>query len=437
MKRSLKISIAASGLILATAAGIGWREAQQLTSASERNVRLVSQAARLGISISSLENSVRITKRARESRDTEDRSTAIEMLSLIRELDEIEKNGGNVDDAGKALLSRITSLGPGVTGMLIAEVRAAEGIDGGTRDILLSVLLLKLSSDNPQAVLRLLPELTGTLSNKDDDQQMQGYLLTNSLTSWGKKDPLAVAGWLRENQSKFPDSINDGVKCGILAGVVSRDPALAFKLIDEIGIKEKGQAVTAIARGARTAEQRSAVMATLRAQPVGEGSRELMNSAIQELAAGAIKGGFDSASQWLESARLDSAEMADVGSSLEFHHTQNETGQWLDWLGGNLPSDKAGEPIGRLMGKWTEIDYQAAGRWLAAAPEVSAKTFSIQAYAGAVSKYEPETAAQWAMTLPAGRQRDETLRNIYQKWPKDDPTSREAAEAFKNKHGIK
>ena len=164
-----------------------------------------------------------------------------------------------------------------------------------------------------------------------------------------------------------------------------------------------------------------------------ETKAEVMREAIRELALGAFKEGYGPASKWLETAKLDPAEIVAAGSALKFHHTDKETGRWLDWLGQNLPADKVGEPIGRIMEKWTEIDYQAAGRWLAAASEGPAKTLSIQTYAATVSKYEPEAATQWAMTLPAGKEKDATLLRIYQNWPKSDPA---AKEAFAKEHGF-
>ena len=41
---------------------------------------------------------------------------------------------------------------------------------------------------------------------------------------------------------------------------------------------------------------------------------------------------------------------------------------------------------------------------------------------------------QWIMTLPPGKDRDSTLKNIYQNWPKKDITARDA---FAKGHGIK
>lgn len=439
MNRSLKISVAVCILILAVAAVVGWQDRQRLASSKQRNARVISQAAALGISpgSSGKEDTILITKREREGLDADAKREAVELFDLLREADAIEERGDNADAEFQNLMGRLVSLGPEATELVIAEVSVDKELKEENRGGILGILLLKLSNEDPQAMLRLLPDLFVILRDKEESQQMHDGLLKTALTNWGKKDPRAVGKWIRENGARFPGAIDDSIKCGVLSGAATSDPALALSLIDEMGIGEKDHAVRLITRAARTAEGRTAMLAALRAHfsgaPDEDPEGEVMRAAVRELAAGAFKEGFGPASKWLQTAGLAPSELADVGSSLEFHHTYKETGQWLDWLGGNLPSGKAGEPIGRIMGKWTELDYQDAGRWLAAAPEGHAKSASVQAYATAVSKYEPEIAAQWALTLPAGKDRDSTLRQIYQNWPKEDVAARDT---FAKQHGI-
>jgi hypothetical protein len=86
-----------------------------------------------------------------------------------------------------------------------------------------------------------------------------------------------------------------------------------------------------------------------------------------------------------------------------------------------------------LIQRWTTEDYQAAGKWLATTPESPAKNTAVSSYAQTIANYEPQTAAQWALTLPPGENRDNTLKRIYSYWPKDDPGG---AAAFAKKHSI-
>lgn len=78
------------------------------------------------------------------------------------------------------------------------------------------------------------------------------------------------------------------------------------------------------------------------------------------------------------------------------------------------------------------------GKWINATPAGPTKTTSIRAYAETLSRYgQPAAAAQWAMTLPLGKDLDETLKQIHNNRPKNDPAAKEAAAAFAKEHGIK
>ena len=86
-----------------------------------------------------------------------------------------------------------------------------------------------------------------------------------------------------------------------------------------------------------------------------------------------------------------------------------------------------------LIGQWTQQDYLAAGKWLKATPTGPAKDAAVSTYATTVAEYEPQTAVQWAMTLPAGEARHTTLQGIYENWPARD---RAGAETFAKVHGL-
>ena len=146
----------------------------------------------------------------------------------------------------------------------------------------------------------------------------------------------------------------------------------------------------------------------------------------------AAKEGFEAGSKWLENAALNREQLAEF-CDLSYGIKREETGKWIEWIGTKLPVEKSKDNIRRMVQNWTENDYQAAGKWLAATPDGPSKNISIRYYAETVAKHEPESAAQWAMTLPPGQDRDETLKNIYQNWPENDDA---AKQAFRKSHGI-
>ena len=166
-----------------------------------------------------------------------------------------------------------------------------------------------------------------------------------------------------------------------------------------------------------------------------EKSRALVaSSAISSLGGQLAEDGFSSATAWIEKSDLTPDELNGVTSSLIHNIRNDEKGQWIGWIGEKLPPQQAADTIRNLVTQWTEKDYQAAGKWLAAAPATPARDTSVRAYAETIAKYEPATAAQWALTLPAGKPRETTLKNIHRNWPDEDAAGKAA---FAEEHGIK
>ena len=142
---------------------------------------------------------------------------------------------------------------------------------------------------------------------------------------------------------------------------------------------------------------------------------------------------FEAVQSWLSSAKLSPEESAKFSAGLSYEDTGKDTGRWIDWMASNLPEDAVRENTDNLIGQWTQQDYLAAGNWLTATPEGPTKNAAVATYAETVAEYEPQVAEQWAMTLPDGKQRQETLTNIYRNWPEE---GKDAAEAFAKEHGI-
>jgi hypothetical protein len=439
----MKISIAASVLILAVAAGFGLQNQQRLGVVRENHARLAAEAAKLGISLdpSNDADPVHITKRGRADREAEARLAATEFIAFAKEMEAIEKNGGAPDEAMQKrtmeFMDRMMSLDSAQLKILIAELRASKELKDETRQGLIAFSIMTLSNDHPQAALALLTESSDLL----DNDNMGTHVVSSSLAKWGKDDPLAALEWVKKNSAKFPDLVTEDAKRGLISGAAVSDPRLAFKLIGELGIKEAVFPISGIIGAAKTAEDRTVVLGALRehlATISDEAARHnVANNAVVALARGVVKEGFEAGTKWLASANLSPVELESFASGLSSSDKKGESGQWIEWIGATLPADKSSDSIRNIVRNWTQDDFQAAGKWLTTAPEGEAKNTSIRSYAETVSRYEPETAAQWAMTLPAGKDRDQTLKKIYHNWPKGDDVAKEAAAAFAKEHGIK
>lgn len=439
----MKISIAASIVILLVAALFGVPNQQRLVMVRASHAKLVAEAATLGIFLdsSNAADPVRITKRGRADREADARLAAAEFIAFAKEMEAIEKKGGPPDEAMQKrtmeMMDRMMSLDSAQLKILIAELRANKELKDETREGLISFAIMTLSNDHPQAALALLTESADLFK----ENGMGKHVVSSSLTKWANDDPLAALEWVRKNSGKFPDLITDDAKRGLISGAAVSDPKLAFKLIGELGIKETSSPVSEIIDAAKTAEDRTAVLGALRehlATIANEDTRQsAANNAVAALARSVVKEGFESGTKWIAAANLSPAELESFASALSYSDKKGETGQWIEWIGKNLPSEKSDDPIRNIVRNWTRDDFQAAGEWLTRAPEGPTKNTSVRSYAETVSKYEPETAGQWAMTLPPGKDRDQTLKRIYHNWPKGDDAAKQAAAAFAKEHGIK
>ena len=436
----MKIPIALSLLILVLGSALCWQENQRHTSACSSHEKLVAQAARSGITLdpTSAVEGVRVTKRGQQREDKEAvaKTLAADYIAFAKEREAMEKKGGQpamaTQEQAQKFKDRITALDPTQMKILIAEICASLELEKESRERLVSLPIMILTSDHPQTALALLAEspdfMTKNVMNSD--------AVYESLTRWAKDDPAAALEWVRANGAKFPDLVDDDTKRGMISGTAMKDPQLAFKLIAELGIKDGDRAIYGIAGAAKTSEQRTAILAALRAHlttlPEGKIRDQASEAAIQELGVNTFKESFEAGSKWLENAALNREQLAEF-CDLSYGIKREETGKWIEWIDTKLPVEKCKGNIRQLVRNWTEIDYQAVGKWLATTPDGLSKNISIRCYAEDIAEYEPASAAQWAMTLPPGKDRNETLKNIYQNWPENDDA---AKQAFKKLHGM-
>jgi len=442
----MKPSFALAALILAVGAILGWRDSQQLAAIRQTRSQLVAEAAARGIAVdlANPHSHAHTTRHEREDRQASAKLIAAEFIAFGREREAIEKaEGGHRDEAVQKQLARrmadlrerMMSLDPAQLTSLIAAVRASPELSDETRRRLVAVSVLALANDHPQAVLALFTDASGFA--KDDFSG--GYVVSSSLARWAKDDALAALAWVRQNAAGFPDLITDDAKRGLLSGAAIQDPRLAFKLIGELDLKDADEAVRNVVSAAQTPGERSTMLAALRehlATLTDAGARDAAAAANLSILAGGVgREGFAAAGQWLAAANLSPAELAGFAAGLNYDTAHSgETGQWIEWLGTSIPSNKSSERIQNLVINWTRSDSQAAGQWLASAPDGPAKTTAVRSYAETIASFEPATATQWALTLPPGADRDATLKSIHQNWPRSDAAG---AAAFAAEHGIK
>lgn len=322
--------------------------------------------------------------------------------------------------------------------ILISEFHAAQEMKGATWCELFFDATMTLSTNYLQAALQLFSELPNFFNG--DPGIIKGQNLNAAVTAWAIYTPTSAIDWMMKNASKFPASFSENIKGRLISGSAMNDPKLAFKITGELGGNDSVSFISNIIGVAKTSEERTNVLTALREHLTTLTDEKARNEAadigLATLAKSLNEDGFEAASQWLTAAKLTQEETLKFVSGLDSPDS-NQKSQWLQWIGTALPADKGADSIRSIVSDWTKNDYLAAGKWLTTTPAGPVKNTAIRSYAETVASYEPETAAQWAMTLPAGADRDQTLVNIYRKWPTPDPVAKAAAEKFKTTHGIK
>ncbi len=437
----MKIPIALSLLILGIGAVLGWQDHQRYATVHASYDKLAAEAAKVGIVLNAAHetDALRVTKRERlhEDNEVDGNNATAQLISFAKELKANEQKGGPpdkaLDEKITKFLGRMMALDPAQLKIIFAEIHANPELENKALKDLVAFSVMTLASDHPQTALMLFTEspdflkASGILSNQ---------IISTSLAKWAEDDAAAALKWVHTNVEKFPNLVDGRAIHGMISGAAITDPKLAFKLIAESGIQDSSSAIRDILGAPKTSEQRTATLAALLAHlatlPEGEMRDKASGTAFCFLGGNAVEEGFEAGSKWFENAALTSEQLAEA-CAFPYGINREESGQWIEWIGAKLPVEKSRDRIGQMVRKWTEDDYQAAGKWLAATPACPTKDISIRSYAEAVAKYEPETAAQWALTLPPGQDREETLKRIYEKWPENDDA---AKQAFRKLHGI-
>jgi hypothetical protein len=87
-----------------------------------------------------------------------------------------------------------------------------------------------------------------------------------------------------------------------------------------------------------------------------------------------------------------------------------------------LPPAQHEIQVNHMINQWASNDYQAAGQWLLETPAGPSKTTAIKSYAETVAHHHPESARQWANSLPPGQDRDDLLQRIENLISSEPPT---------------
>ncbi|RYD60820.1 MAG: hypothetical protein EOP83_18515 [Verrucomicrobiaceae bacterium] len=416
---------------------IGWQDHRHLTAARQDLARLVRETS--GSSAASSVAGSQDVRRTREDSREAAALLASEWMDHLQQLEAMQQQQppGEPDAAMQEregeFWDRSHLLTVAGWESFISRVLDTTGVPDTVRRDLINHAISTLAKMDPHSALTMIARISALF---DGDRRVT-ELMDLTIYQLAKQDPVAAADRVRHPGEALAALVSDQTKISLIIGTSSKDPSLAFRMLDEFDFKDRNQAIWSLGESARTPEQKTAILKALRERLpdlTDTNARAMMSKTILKgLANTFAYGNFGEAKKWFESASLTPAELANCAEQLQGSVLRPETGLWIEWLGNKLPPEDSSRITADMMNSWTKNDHQAAATWLSAAADGPVKNSAIAGYVTAVAEYEPEIAARWAITLPDGKERTESLQWVHQNWPEEEAAARDA---FAKEHGF-
>jgi len=434
----MKTSFTIAAIILALGMSFVWSDHQRLLAARALHENSTKEA---GLSSDGGSYFPALTRRERRKPDVRAKFVAAEFLAYHR-AEERQTAGEQVsadpNEIYAKAMEHVRALNPEELKALIQELRDTLEIDGSIRWHFIFNIISNLVDVRPESALEL---HFATVDLAPPNRRINEDLISKSIQNWAKDDPDSALKWLKENERKLPANAKDKAKEALLSGVASRDPTAAFRMLDRLDLENHYDGIGKIRHACKTPELKMAAIAGIReyvATLPDEKKREgIQNEAVSWLGYDAAKEGFESGSKWITSANFTEGELRSFTSNFVnnmFDRHEDDAAKWVQWVNDNSPAGEVDKSVRNMVSTWARADYQAAADWIRTMPDGPLKNNSTRAYAEAVSEYEPDSAVEWAATLPAGKERDATFKKIHKNWLKKDA---EGAATFAEKFGIK
>ena len=303
------------------------------------------------------------------------------------------------------------------------------------RVALLGQLLEGMTAENAKAVfLEWQASQVGRLSEEESNERR---LL---LMAWGRLDGAAAAmevsqliedGGLRERKQRRGGEKAEaaGLLGDVLEGWAGADLAGASAYVAEVsdrvvqgglqrrvveGLLSKGEdeAMRYVASLPETDKQRGRLVG-------------LVTSDMLE------REGVKAAAKWMEglSDELRAGAVVEIAEA----YAREDLDEAIVWASQHATDGPARKALGKVTGRWANVDPRAASEYLAELPDSAGKDAAVDGFAKRLAVEDPESAALWATTIQDERLRAKALGRIATSWAAID---REAAGAWLASQGL-
>jgi hypothetical protein len=385
--RTKTFSLSLCAILLVVGSSIVWHDYRATALAKARHAKLVTAAGLAGIPADedATGASFRSSKRERTS-------TEVDLKLLLTDMELVLKKPRRdlTPEELKELknyLDRCGRLSPQQMEAFLTSIRALPDLSAEDRSRMVAMTLQAFSETQPAHAINLAWLARDILSPGSFNS-----ILTNALNIWAMDDLPGAVEWAKAN----PDKLYDGVRLRLIAQTAEQNLAQGLKLITELQLKDPGVTFSGLLAMGKP-KDRPAILASLRqhlAQIPDETSRESANKKLFSGTAEMVtRLSSEARRKWLDSIQLTTPELEIFSTKVAGTESIKDPSQWIDWIGSKLPPEKSAAPIQTMVKNWTQADYQAAGKWLAATPDGPTKNAAIRAYAETVAKADPEVAS--------------------------------------------
>ncbi len=318
--------------------------------------------------------------RLKSLEDSEDPETRLKVEAEVREW-----------------IGRLIDLSPKELKRMIADLTSDSSLDPKEVRDLISVALNLAASRQGEAAAEL-----ALLHRKE------GGSVSGVMSSWARLDPSNAFAWLARNKAELGEEYQSVLQQAVSQSGAS-DPAQA---IDGLQLMPDGR-------------QHSATAKALTAMLADEPSRAAMAAAILEKEVGLndeadlfdglgksmVDHAGDLSAAWLKGLSSEQAMYLANGVN-QSSKALERPGAWLDWMAGALLPEQMSSTAKPLLTKWINEDYEAAGEWINRQPAGDFRNEAAANYARMMAKRFPDTAKDWANSLPEGPEKRCLLEDL-------------------------
>lgn len=314
---------------------------------------------------------------------------------------EDSENRLKVEAEVREWIGRLIELSPKELKRMIADLTSDSSLDPKDVRDLVSVALNLAASRQGEVAAEL------ALANRE-----QGGSVIGVIGGWAQQDPSNAFAWLEKNKQQLGEGYLSIFQQAITQSA-TRDPGLALAALQRIGPdRKRGETARELANRLPDEPSRSALVDAM-IQQDKHGVEGLMDEPelLIGLGKSMVEHSGNTNADWLKNLSPDQAMRLASGIGQSAKALDHPDG-WLNWMGKSLPPEKVADTAKPLLTKWINEDYEAAGEWINRQPAGDFRNEAAANYARMMAKRFPDTARDWANTLPEGPDKRKLLEEI-------------------------